>query len=255
MVKHTLFLLWLLTTASGFISCTHQTKEEKSSSTASTAQQEIGRSNFAVILQWATDDAALIHQNMPLVLKELAELWQQDIIENAYYNKDSTSTKPDHFPRIAFFIKAKDKTKAKSALDQLTVVTNETASYTLHPVGQLWLGRKTEIIAEMGLTPSFAAVWTTEKSPLHGENADSLLKQQSDTIIKLWESGVVENVYFDIEGSYTPNNKTDFVFFVNAATEIEAKQICESLPFFKEKIASYQMHHVGVFWMGQYHAK
>lgn len=257
MVKHILVFLSVLTITSGFIGCAHQAEEKKTSSDSSSAvksksQEGIGRSNFAVIWKWTTDDTEHVNNNSANISMELTKLWKQDVIENAYYNTDSQVNKLSHFPNIAFFLKAKDEGTAKSILDQLTVVTKEIATYTLHPVGQLWLGRKTEVINEKGLTRSFATVWRTVRSPLHGENADDLLKQQNDTMIELWESGVVENVYFDIEGTYTPNNKTDFVFFVNAETETEARQICESLPFFKENMATYQIHQAGVFWMGQY---
>lgn len=130
------------------------------------------------------------------------------------------------------------------------------AQYKLFPVGQLWLERREDLASNNNeLTNAYATVWTTSISPLEGPKADQLLQQQSDKILALWKQGVVENVYFDIAGTYTANDKTDFVFFINAKSEEEAKEICDSLPFYEAEIASYQMYPAGVFWMGKYAAQ
>ena len=122
------------------------------------------------------------------------------------------------------------------------------ATYTLYPVGTKWLDRKEDKIYEKGITKSYVTIWTTN----HKENAtDDLTKAQSDAILKLWDNGTIENVYFDIKGVQEANAKTDFVFFVNANSEEEARKICDNLPFFKEKIASYKIKEVGVFWLGE----
>lgn len=75
---------------------------------------------------------------------------------------------------------------------------------------------------------------------------------QSDAILKLWNEGIIENVYFDVEGTQETNTVTDFVFFVNADSEKEAIEICDHLPFVQEKIAAYKLHAVGIFWLGEY---
>ena len=245
-----------------FIGCTNASQEKSTalnsdstnpkSSVESDSQKKYNRSNYAVIWKWATNDSNLVDNNLVQISTELTDLWKKDIIENAYFDNESKIDKLTNFANIAFFLKAKNDAEAKTILDGLTVVTKDIATYKLHPVGQLWLERKTDVIHKKGISTSYATVWTTLKSPLQGGDADKLLKKQSDTIIELWNEGVIENVYFDIEGSYSANDVTDFVFFVNANSETEAKNICESLPFFKENIASYQVHQAGIFWMGKY---
>ena len=215
-------------------------------------QSKIGRTNYAVLWKWATDDVELVSSNSVQISEELSNLWKEDIIENAYYDPQSKVDKLAYFPNIAFFLKTKDEAAAKAILDDLTVVTKGIATYQLHPVGQLWLNRNTDVVKKNGPKKSFATVWTTTKSPLEGQNADVLLQKQNDAILQLWNDGIIENVYFDIEGTYTSNDKTDFVFFINANTEAEAIKICESLPFFQEKMTTYKIHPAGVFWMGKY---
>ncbi len=209
-----------------------------------------GKSNFAIVWKWATDDAALVARYSRQISEELTDLWKQNIVQNAYYDVESQVDAFDHFPNISFFLKADNEAEAKTILDKLTVVSQDIATYRVIPVGTLWLGRNAEPIKERGVTNTFAAIWTTVKSPLHGKNADVLLEEQYNAIIELWNTGVIENVYFDIEGTYESNDKTDFVFFVNANSLSDARSICESLPYFNEKIATYDIHEVAVFWLG-----
>ena len=117
----------------------------------------------------------------------------------------------------------------------------------LFPVGNLWLDRKSKTIHEKGLTKSFVAIWKASGKP-----TDDLTQLQNDVVLGLWKEGTIENVYFDIEGTQKANNITDFVFYVNKNTEEEAKALCESLPFYKEGMATFKLHEVGVFWMGKY---
>jgi hypothetical protein len=120
----------------------------------------------------------------------------------------------------------------------------------MYHVGTKWLGRNDEIIKEKAKpTKSFVAVWTTNKEV---KPSDELTTSHSDAVLKLWNEAVIENVYFDIEGIQKANNETDFVFFVNAISKEEAKQIADELPFAKENIASYKLLSVGSFWMGVY---
>ena len=258
MDKYTLTYLLLLTSLL-FIGCSSPQKRngitnsnDSQSSLESETQQQYGKANYAVVWEWTTTDATMVKDNILPISNELTDLWKQDIIENAYFDAEPKTNQLANLANIAFFLKAKDQAAARSVLDSLTVVTKNIATYQLHPVGQLWLDRKTETINEKGITNSYATVWTTTKSPFQVEGADQLLKKQSDAILALWNDGIIENVYFDIEGTYSPNEVTDFIFFVNANSLAEATSICESLPFFQEEVASYQIHPAGVFWMGQY---
>ena len=239
-------------------SCNNTPQEKTSSETnatnsgqskTSTSNQKIGRTNYAIVGKWATTDAELVSNNSPTIAKELADLWKNDIVENAYYDADSPIDKFDYFPNVFFFLKAYSVAEAESILNDLTIVKKGIISYQLYPVGLLWYDRKTEFINKKGMTKSFGAVWTTvDKSKI----TDDLLQVQSQKITELWDNGTIENVYFDIEGAAQDNAKTDFVFFVNTNTSEEAEAICNALPFYQNKIATYELHQVGVFWMGKY---
>lgn len=234
------------------LSCGQKTKEKNSShptdvEKTTTDESKIGRQNFAIIWNWTTTDVQLVSDNSATISQELTNLWKKGIVENAYYNSDAKVDKLAYFPNISFFINAESYEASELLLNKLTVVKKGIAVYQIFPVGNLWLERKHKTIHENGLTKSFAAVWRTENKP-----TDELTQTQNDAILELWNSGKIENVYFDIEGTQISNNKTDFVFYVNANTEEDAKAVCESLPFFQEGIATYKMHEVGVFWLGKY---
>lgn len=233
------------------LSCGQRTKKETNPTSkieeTTNDDSKIGRQNFAVIWNWTTTDEQLVTDNSVVISKELTNLWKEGIVENAYYNSDSKVDKLASFPNISFFIKAKSKSNAERILNRLTVVKKSIASYQLFEVGHLWLDRKHKVIHEKGITKSYVAIWKTENKP-----SDELTKSQNDKVLELWNLGQIENVYFDIEGTQTANNKTDFVFYVNANTKENAKKLCESLPFVKENIASYKLHEVGVFWLGKY---
>ena len=209
--------------------------------------RKTGIQNFAVVWNWSTTDVQLVSDNSETISEELTKLWKEGIVENAYYNSEPKVDQLSHFPNISFFLKANSSEAAKSILNELTVVKKRMAAYQIFPVGNLWLERKFKTIHENGLTKSYVTIWQTNIKP-----SDSITKAQNNTILELWNSGKIENVYFDIEGTQRANNISDFVFYANANTEEEARALCESLPFFKENIATYKMHEVGVFWLGKY---
>ena len=125
------------------------------------------------------------------------------------------------------------------------------ADYKIYPVGTKWLGRATEAIYKKGVTGSFVAVWTTPKK-IDPDTDSEVIANQADAIMKLYKEGVVENVYFDVEGTQTTNDITDFVFFINASTKTQAEKICDNLPFSLKKKATYKLQDVGVFWLGEH---
>ncbi len=211
-------------------------------------QAKIGRRNFAVTWQWTTDNVQFVVDNSAKISAELSELWNQDIVENAYFDTDSPIDKLGNLPNVTFFLKAKTVEEAETILNDLTIVQKGIAAYELHPVGILWLDRSTSVINQKGITGSFVAIWETKRSV---KPSDPLLKAQNAKVLELWNAGTVENVYFDNTGTQGENDITDFVFFVNANTREEAAVICESLPFFEEEIATYKMYQVGTFWMGR----
>lgn len=249
-MKHIFFYLTL-----GFLvfGCNKTTKdtstETKSETIESTTKQtsEIGKNNYAVVWNWTTTNEQLVADNAPKIAEELTSLWKKGVVENTYYNSDSKVDKLSYFPNISFSLKAVSYEDAEVILNKLTVVKKGIAVYKLYPIGTLWLDRKFKTIHENGMTKSYVTVWTTKNKP-----TDELTQAQNDKILELWTAGKIENVYFDIEGVEKLNNKTDFVFYANANTKAEAIEICENLPFFKENIATYKIHEVGVFWMGKY---
>ena len=228
---------------------TKKTTPEDSSKVQETTTEDnskIGRNNYAVIWKWTTSNEQLVSKNTVLIGEELNELWQEDIIENVYYNSNAEIGKLGYFPNISFFIKSHSTEKAKTILDKFSIVKKNIASYQLYPVGTLWMDRKADLISEKGMTLSFVSVWATKQKP-----SQDLVKKQSDAVLGLWNNGDIENVYFDIEGTQKANSATDFVFYINTNSEEEAKALCNAMPFYKENIASYELYPVGVFWMGK----
>ena len=241
------------------LSCNNQPKEKVESSEINPAStsvkedQELVRNNYAVVWNWTTTDKQLVTDNAPAISKELTKLWKDKIVENAYFDSDGEFEKFESFPNISFFLKAKSVAETESILNELTVVKKGIAKYTIYPVGTKWLGRNSEVIVKKGMvTKAYVAVWNTITKH---DNADAKelikknAKDQSDAILKLWNDGIVENVYFDIEGTSNLNSTTDFVFFVNADSEAEAKKICDDLPFAKKHLSSYKISPVGVYWL------
>jgi len=202
--------------------------------------------NYAVVWRWTTEDIEYAAKNAPAYSRELTKLWEDNIIENAYFDSEAPVDKLGNLPNITFFLRAASKTEAEEILNELTIVKLGVASYQLYPVGSLWLDRKTDVINEKGASKSFVTVWTTDKDP-----SNELVQKQHEAILALWNKGDIENVYFDTDTQNPDNEYSDFVFFVNAESREEAEAICTSLPFHQEDIAHYSMYQVGVFWMGR----
>lgn len=231
-------------------SCKNSVKQNSSDQQtgAENINTSIGRNNYAVVWDWSTEDEESVIENSGAFTTELFSLWENNDIENVYFNTDAGLNAKMPFPTISFFIKAHSLGDAQLLLDSLTIVKKEIASYTLHPVGMLWLGRKQDSSTINTHRKSFVTVWETkDKRPV-----DALSKAQNDAALALWNAGTIENVYFDIEGVTRTNKKTDFVFYVRAPNITEANSICESLPFYKESMASYRIFPAGAFWLGVY---
>ncbi len=234
-------------------SCNNKEKKatietEKELTTTEVADAKFGRQNYAVVWNWLTSEKEIFENAMLTVSEEMQELWEADVIANSYFDNATKVEDIKIFPNVSFFIKAKTLDEAKGILDELTLVKLAIADYSIFPVGTKWLGRNTEKILERGIKRSFVTVWTKQKELKEGSE---ILKENSDAILKLWEEGVIENVYLDLEGIQTKNEKKEFVFFINADSEEEAKATLDKLPFVTSEIASYKMYPVGVFWIGE----
>lgn len=244
-------LIVLTVTVLFLASCKEQSKKMESEpenetvvAEKSSSQSEITQ-NYAVVFKWATPDEKLVMENAMLQADQLRKFWEQGVVENVYYDAEAKQDKFSYFPNITFTLKAKDEVAAKSILDELVVVKKNIATYKTYPVGTLWLKRNEEAIENRGGTSSFVAVWNTDYKPER-----TMVIGQNEKLMELWNLGKIENVYFDIEGTQKENKKTDFVFFVNANTEKEAKAILDPLPFVRNAVASYELYPVGIFWMG-----
>ena len=212
-----------------------------------TAESNIGRNNYAVVWRWKTTDRQIIMDNFDAISDELQSLWKNDIIENVYLDSEAEFTKAEKFPSISFFIKAKNKKEAKKTLNKLTVVTKGIANFSIYPVGSKWLGRQADKAYEDLTAKCYVSVW--EPIANFKEDGESI-KSQFDAVLNLWNKGIIENVYFDIEGIQEKSNKTDFVFFIHADTEEEAKSVIDKLPFVKNKLTTYKLYSAGNFWLG-----
>ena len=257
-MKHTLFFL---SVGLFVLGCGNETKKAKSgkateaSKSTAIKSTEFGKTNYAVVWSWTTADEQLVSENTAQISKELTDLWKKGIIENVYYDSEAKADKLGYFPNISFFLRAKSEQEANAILDELTIVRKGISKYNIHPVGTKWLGRNEAAIDKNGITKSWVAVWATSvdhNSEFSKNEVKQNAKEQSDAVISLWDQGLVENVYFDIMGIQQKNDITDFVLFINAASETEARDILNSLPFYKKNIAQYQLFSVGVFWMGSY---
>lgn len=234
------------------LACNNQ-KKEKAEIVETKTEEKVESSvyefeNYAVVWTWTTTDKQLVTENSPAFSEELISLWENGSVENAYYNSDAKIDKFENFPNISFFLKAKSYETAETMLNNLTIVKKGIAVYSIYPVGTLWLGINKEVEKEK-LASSFAAVWTTKPDV---KPSDDIVLKQNNSILKLWNDARIENVYFDIEGTQKANNKTDFVFYVNATSIDAAKQTCDQLPFAVNGIASYELFPVGVHWLGKY---
>lgn len=243
-----------------FVSCGQErsadnTKDEaKSENTQQRKSTKGGAQNYAVVWSWLTKDAALVEENVVAQADQLTELWKKDLIENAYFNTEPSDQLANN-PDISFFIKTASEEKAHNLMDDMIFVKKGISEYKLYPVGTKWLGRNTDDIWEGNTKNSYVSIWSTRvdhNSKMSMEEVKENAKAQSDRILELWNEGQVENVYFDIVGTQERNDVTDFVMFVNADSEQDARAMLDDLPFSKKNIAHYQLEPVGVHWMGVY---
>ncbi|MCR9253822.1 MAG: hypothetical protein NXI20_25630 [bacterium] len=210
--------------------------------------------NYGIVWEWTTTNKESVETNLVRISEETNKLWKSGVIENAYWNSNADINKFEYFPNICYFIKATSQEQVASTLDELVLVTEKIADYTVYPVGTKWLGRNTELINKRTITNSFAIVWSTEEKIDPVEN-DSLIVQQANVILDFYGNGIIENVYWDLKNAYSTEGSdqvTDFLFFVNVNTEEEARQICNELPFTKHGFVSYKIFPAGVFWMGNF---
>lgn len=242
--------------------CNNQLKEKETSTetnqktTTEKEDNKFGRNNYAIIWEWTTTDKKLVEDNYKTIIEELLNLWENDIIENTYFNPDAKINKFEYYPNISVFLKAKSINEAEKILNNLTLAKKGIAQYKIYPVGSKWLGRNTDKISEKGITKSYVAIWSTQKDIDQIKDAE-LIQEQAGKIMDLYEDGTIENVYWELSGEpdalkRRQNEIADFVFFVNASTQQDAKKICDNLPLTQQNFTKYKLLPVGVFWWGNY---
>ncbi len=246
-MKNTLLLLLICFIA---VSCQNTATQDDNETTTIESDAQYGDRYFAVVWTWTTGNSKLVSENLTKINDEIKDLASKGTIDVAYYNTDSKYDKFEDFPNISFVIKSNSENSTARILDKMTMVTEDIATYTLFPVGQPYLGRKTELINEKGIKNSYAAVWSNTEKMEELTNQDELVGEQADAVMDLYENGIIENAYFDAPGVDTAVEKTDFLFHVNANTEEEARAVCDNLPFAKAGVAVYKIFPVGVLWMG-----
>lgn len=241
-------IILLLTISLLTLGCTGQQKGKSENpdegKSFETKKLKTGLNTYAIV--WNTPNIDLVVHYAEVISQEFTDLYERDIIENAYFDAESVSENMHSFPNVAFFLKAYSEEEAVHYLERLTIVRKGVATYKMYPVGMLWLPRNEAAKAQV--STSYVAVWFN-KGEKPGED---IIKEQYDQILNLWNQGKIENVYFNIERLSSPNDKTDFVFFVNASSKEEAENICESLPLFQNNLSTFELQRVGVFWFGRY---
>jgi len=104
---------------------------------------------------------------------------------------------------------------------------------------------------EFDLRHTYITVWTvdTDDKGLF----DLHIADHASEVLKLWQKGLVENIYIDREAAENQEfNKTKTVFFIKAENENEAKKYLDVLPFITKKVASYELYPVGFLWLKQF---
>jgi len=233
----------------GFLfSCNSTVEKEKANKLESSKR---GKRNFAVVWKWSHADENYVKGFLDKIGNEMSGLWNEGVIFDLYYDASPEVNKLGSLPSVSFFMTADSEPEARKFLNTLTLASERLAQPSIFPVGTKWLGRATEKINERGLSESWVASWKTIKKPDLNSDAE-IIQKQNDKLLSLQQKGDIENVYWDLKETNNPektNEIVDFVFFVNAESEEEARQICNELPFTHNGIAEYHMQKVGVFWL------
>lgn len=225
----------------------HETENEMT--VASTeATQTVEMNNYAVVWKWTTNkNKSIIEGHANDFSNELLAMWKENSIENVYFDTKNTEDQFDKFPGISYFMRAKNESDAKNMLDKLTIVKLGVAENTLHPVGLKWLKR--EHFNRVDGQAAYVVIWSSTEGI---EFDEDVILEQNNYVLELYEKGIIENVYFDIDGIEKKNEASDFVFFINADSKEKAEDICNTLPFNKKGYATYELHSVGQFWLGTF---
>ena len=205
--------------------------------------------SFAVLWNWTEGNT--IEGILPSIQQQaqvVVDLWEKGIIENAYMENESELNKNEKFANAFFIIKGKNEQEVRGILDKTPAYLAGITNYNLYPIGIKWLKRnKNAIQKAQESKKSFAVVWTQIE---YNDKYEQYVGEQAIKILELWNEGVIENAYLDVEkvGKKDQQNPT-LLFFINASTQEDAAKILDELPFVSEKIGKYSLYPVGSFWM------
>ncbi len=243
--------LFLLILVALLMACTNQGTEQKTDQTAvveKTTNAQTIIKNYAVVWDWTTENHEFILENLKGQIEDFQKLFDKGVIENVYLNNFEFTQINENakMTTIMFFIKARSEKEAGAILDEMEFVKKRVAKYRIYPVGSKMLGRHES--ADENKTFSFAAVWAnTGDKELIEKNVEA----QFEETTQLWSKGIIENAYFASEAAYKRASKVPgMAYFVNAATEDEARAILDNMIFVKKGIATYRLFPVGTFWLG-----
>lgn len=97
---------------------------------------------------------------------------------------------------------------------------------------------------------TFAVVWTTVS--MRKEKLEEIIPAQTKQLQSLWNQGIVENVYFKTDEKFGVNETwPNIMFFLKAKNLDAAKEQLEKMEFVKHKLATYELHPVGVLWLAR----
>lgn len=229
------------------VSCDNQAKTNKEQAQNMANEKVEPVNNYVVVWKILTEDYDYVMNYLPEQAEEFDVLFNNGTLENAYLNNyEYVKMNNDAaLATVIFFVKAESVIDAQAIIDQMSFVRNNVATYNIYPVGGKWLGRNVSAIENP--TFSFASIWfnTADETTIKTH-----VKTQSDQVVELWNEGKIENAYFATENAFEKKNEIPgMIFFVNAETEEEAREICDGLVFTQEGISDYQLYPVGTFWM------
>lgn len=99
------------------------------------------RNTYAVSWVIDTNDSERFNNTINKQGEKLLDLWKAGVVENVYLDtkKSHQVVHKGDIARVMFFLKAKTEQEAINILDEMPLVKNKVAKYTINSVGILWL--------------------------------------------------------------------------------------------------------------------
>lgn len=95
---------------------------------------------------------------------------------------------------------------------------------------------------------TFAVVWKTVS--MRKEKLEEIIPAQTKQLQELWDKGIVENVYFKTDEEFGKDETwPNIMFFLKAKNKEAAKEQLEKMEFVINKLATYELHPVGLLWL------